>query len=68
MKYDMERGIRPEGCTCIMHRGPRGLDGNPDVVPEPAEWEQSDDCPVHPVRLDETLTSSVLTSGETQVW
>ena len=47
-RYDMDRGLRPEGCTCIMHRGPRNI-GNPNHYPEPAEWEQADDCPVHPL-------------------
>ena len=49
--YAMDRGLRPEGCTCFMHRGPRNLHGDPDLTPEPAEWQQADDCPVHPVTV-----------------
>ena len=46
--HAMMRGRRRGGCTCILLRHARGLDGSPDSTPEPAEWEQVDDCPVHP--------------------
>jgi len=46
--HAMMCGVRPEGCTCILMRRARGLDGSPDSIPVPAEWEQVDDCPAHP--------------------
>lgn len=40
----MLAGERPEGCTCERIREMRESIGNP---PEPAEWSQNPDCPLH---------------------
>ena len=45
----MMRGGRPDDCLChlirLAHLGPD---------PQPAEWEQGDDCPIHPLKKGDT--------------
>lgn len=42
--YDYQRGIPEKDCTCVMTSEPKyhGHNG-----PQPAEWEQNPDCPLH---------------------
>lgn len=45
----MMRGEHVPGCTCVVVREMRGWESYNG--PEPAEWEQNPDCPLHGFEL-----------------